>query len=240
MDELLTSKNRHVTRLTLHREKKANALSSSLVDSLIEAVRDARLDGTRLLVLDGAGSHFCAGFDFTGYESASDGELALRFMRIEILLQEIYHAPFETMALAHGSVFGAGADILASCGHRIATPGATFLMPGLRFGVVLGTRRFASRVGQDNAREILAASRTFGVEEAHRIGFLTDVAEKVHWADIVAKAAEQCTLLSTDAARVLRNVTATDTRAEDMNALARSVATPSLRELIRVYRESRK
>ena len=52
-------------------------------------------------VLEGAGNHFCAGFDFTGYQDQSEGDLALRFIRIETLLQALHHAPFETLALAH-------------------------------------------------------------------------------------------------------------------------------------------
>ena len=52
-------------------------------------------------------------------------------------------------------------------------------MPGLRFGVVLGTRRFAARVGADKAREILSASRPFDAEEALRIAFLTRIAPQL-------------------------------------------------------------
>ena len=145
-DELLRQHDSHVTRLTLNRAQKANALSASLVEALLDAVEYAATDGTRLLILEGAGAHFCAGFDFTDVQAQSEGDLVLRFIRIETLLQALYHAPFETLALAHGRVFGAGADIVASCSQRIATPDTSFRMPGLRFGVVLGTRqRFSHR-----------------------------------------------------------------------------------------------
>jgi len=150
-DELLRKHEGHVTRLTLNRPQKANALSGALVEALLDAVEYACTDGTRLLVIEAAGDHFCAGFDFTGYQDASEGDLALRFIRIETLLQEIHHAPFETLAFAHGRNFGAGADLVAACSQRIAAPGSTFRMPGLRFGVVLGTRRLAARVGADRA-----------------------------------------------------------------------------------------
>ena len=82
-NELLRSHDGHVTRLTLNRPTKANALSASLVEALINAVEYAGTDGTRLLILDGNGNHFCAGFDFTGYAEASEGDLFLRFVRIE-------------------------------------------------------------------------------------------------------------------------------------------------------------
>ena len=111
-EELLRSHDGHVTRLTLNRPQKANALSASLVEALLDAVEYAATDGTRLLILDGAGPHFCAGFDFTDIQTQSEGDLALRFIRIETLLQALYHAPQETLALAHCRVYGAGAYIV--------------------------------------------------------------------------------------------------------------------------------
>ncbi|MGB8435178.1 MAG: enoyl-CoA hydratase/isomerase family protein, partial [Burkholderiales bacterium] len=149
-----------VTLLTLNRPEKANALSPDLVEALHASVNEAYRDGTRLLVLSGNGQHFCAGFDFTDFEEAHEGDLLLRFIRIEQLLQALYHAPFAALGLAHGKNFGAGVDLLVACSIRIAAPDSSFRMPGLRFGVQLGTRRLAARIGADQARTMLAASKT--------------------------------------------------------------------------------
>lgn len=240
MNELTRAHDGHLTRLTLNRPAKANALSATLVEALLDAVEYAQSDGTRLLVVDGAGDHFCAGFDFTGYQEQSEGELALRFIRIETLLQALYHAPCETLALAHGRVFGAGADIVASCGMRIAAPGTTFRMPGLRFGVVLGTRRLMHRIGADRAREILSTSRTFDAAEALDTGFLTVVATAEEWPAQIAAAQNAAEALAPAAAAALHRRIVTDSRAEDMAELARSVSTPGLKERIRKYREQSK
>ncbi len=237
-DELLRTHEGHLTRLTLNRAQKANALSAPLVEALLDAVDYAYTDGTRLLVIDGAGPHFCAGFDFSGYETQSDGDLALRFIRIETLLQVIHHAPFETLALAHGKIFGAGADLVAGCGMRVATPGTTFRMPGLRFGVVLGTRRLASRVGADHARAILSETRTFGADEALGINFITHIAESSAWPQMVDRTAAHCESLTPAAAAALHVQTIADTRASDMAALAHSVSAPGLKERIRQFRAS--
>ena len=237
-DELIRRHEGHVTHLTLNRPQKANALSGSVVEALLDAVEYAWTDGTRLLILDGAGLHFCAGFDFSDMEEASEGDLALRFVRIETLLQQIHHAPFETLAFAHGSTLGAGADLVCCCGIRIAAPVTTFRMPGLRFGVALGTRRFAFRVGADRAREILSGSRRFDAEEAHRIGFVTGIAPQDEWPRISAAARANCEGLTPAAAAALHRRTVTDTRAEDMAELARSVSVPGLKERIRLYRET--
>lgn len=236
-EELLRKHEDHVTRLTLNRPQKANALSAPLVEALIDAVEYAASDGTRLLIIDGAGTHFCAGFDFTDVQAQSEGDLALRFIRIETLLQALYHAPCETLALAHGRVFGAGADIVACCGLRIAAPGTTFCMPGLRFGVVLGTRRLTHRVGADKAREILSTSRSFNAAEALAAGFLTGIAAAEEWPALINGAQNAAEALTPAAAAALHRRTVTDSRAEDMAELARSVGTPGLKERIRRYRE---
>ncbi len=237
-DELLRQHDNQVTRLTLHRPHKANALSAALVEALLDAIEYAATDGTRLLIIEGAGPHFCAGFDFTDLQTHSESDLALRFIRIEILLQTLYHAPFATLALAQGRVFGAGADIIASCSLRIAAPDTTFRMPGLHFGVALGTRRFANRVGTDHARDILAHARTFAAAEALAIGFLTRVAPQNDWPSIIAHTQKTAAALTPAAAAALHRRTVTDSRADDMAELARLVSAPGLKERIRHYREA--
>ncbi len=239
-DELIRKHEGHVTHLTLNRAQKANALSASLVEALLNAVEYAYTDGTRLMIIDGAGAHFCAGFDFSDCQAQSEGDLALRFIRIETLLQQLYHAPFETLVLAHGRNFGAGADLVCCCGIRVGAPDTTFRMPGLRFGVVLGTRRLANRIGADNARAVLSASRTFDAEEALRMRFITRIAAQAEWPALAAATRADCDLLTPGAAAALHRHSVADSRAEDMAALAGSVSAPGLKERIRLFRETNK
>ncbi len=238
-NELLRSHAGHVTRLTLNRPAKANALSASLVEALINAVEYAATDGTRLLILDGNGNHFCAGFDFTGYEAASEGDLVLRFIRIEHLLQRVYHAPYATLGLAHGGNFGAGADLVCACGTRIAAPASSFRMPGLRFGLVLGTRRLAQRIGADAARDVLGTSRTFDAGEALRLGFISRVAAQSEWQVAADAAQTNSEALTQPALARLNAQLAADTREADMAALAQSASVPGLKERIRIFREAK-
>ncbi len=239
-NELLRSHDGHVTRLTLNRPDKANALSASLVEALINAVEYAATDGTRLLILEGSGKHFCAGFDFTGYAEAPEGELVLRFVRIEHLLQLVYHAPFATLALVQGKNFGAGADLVCACATRVAAPGTTFRMPGLRFGLVLGTRRLAQRIGADAARDVLQTSRTFEAQSALEIGFITHIAAQDGWLALTDATRESSSALTQPALARLNHQTVVDTRDADMAALAQSASVPGLKERIRIFRETRK
>lgn len=239
MSPLAVARDGAVTRLRLARGDKANALDAALVDALLAAVGAAANDGTRLLVIEGDGRNFSAGFDFGGYEQATQGDLLLRFVRIEQLLQAVYHAPFATLALAHGRNFGAGADLFVACAIRVAAHDATFRMPGLRFGVQLGTRRLASRIGAEAARAMLAESRTLDGPEALEIGFVHRLEARDDWESIVQMEAGRATQLAPGAAARLAAATVTDTRAADMADLVASVAEPGLAERIKAYRDSR-
>jgi enoyl-CoA hydratase len=106
--------------------------------------------------------------------------------------------------------------------------------------VVLGTRRLMHRVGADRAREILSTSRTFDAVEALAAGFLTGIRAQNEWLAQLAAAQQAAETLTPAAAAALHRRTVTDSRAEDMAELARSVSTPGLLERIRRYRETSK
>ena len=224
-----------VTELVLNRPDKANALNAELVEALLAAVETSASDGTRVLVLRGEGKVFCGGFDFSGLDSQSDGDLVLRFIRIEQLLQAVHYAPVATMVLCHGGAYGAGADLVSSCDHRIAAPGTRFRMPGLRFGIVLGTRRLAECIGQAAALRVLSESRTFDADEAKHLGLLTAVAPVAEWSAVVAQALK-CETLDAPAKARLKACVKPDMRAMDMAALVESASAPGLKARIKAFR----
>ena len=132
--------------LTLDRTAKRNALDSRTVEDFHAALDHAATTNVRLVCLRGAGVSFCTGFDLSNLEAESDGDLLLRFVRIEMLLNRMYNAPFVMLALAQGRVMGAGADLFAACERRFVVDDAQFCFPGAAFGLVLGLGRLAERV----------------------------------------------------------------------------------------------
>jgi enoyl-CoA hydratase/carnithine racemase len=228
------------THITLNRPDKANALSDAMVGALQGALSATQEDGTRLLVLQAEGRHFCAGFDLSDLDDCSDGDLLLRFVRIETVLQTLYHLPFPTLALAKGRAMGAGADLFAACGQRIAAPGTEFRMPGLAFGILLGTRRLAARIGPDAARRIQNETRSFDATEAHALGFATDIVEEFDWPAVVAAATGAAKTLMPEATAALFRATAADTRDADMADLVASASRPDLKQRIQAYRSAPK
>ncbi len=234
-DRLCIDRDGDMMRITLSRPEKLNALDGQLVEELIAALGAARSAGVRLVVFSGEGKGFSGGFDFTGIADQSDGDLALRFLRLETLLQDIHHAPFVTAAFVHGSCFGAAADLVVSCAHRIAAPGTRFRMPGLKFGVALGTRRLSEVVGRDAALAILAETKVFQAEEAAQSRFLTAVIAQDQWEDRIGQLYASVGALPERSFARLFRLTRPDHRDADMAALAFSVAEAGLKDRVQSY-----
>lgn len=240
-DELrIERRERSVLELTLTRPSRGNALSESLVEALIAALAEAEQEQVRLVVFRGEGKNFCSGFDLSDLAEQSDASLVDRLVRIERLLQTVAYAPFLTLALAQGRAMGAGADLFCACSERMAAPGTTFRMPGWRFGIALGTRRLAARIGTDAAREILLESRQFGADEALKIGFATAVSDEADWPVAIEQSARRAQALDQESTKHLLSLTIEDTRAADMTALVESASRPGLKERIIQYRNSEK
>jgi len=221
--------------VALDRPEKANALSAPMVEALIAALAEAEAARVPVVAFRGEGRNLSAGFDFTAHESESEGDLLHRFVRIESLLQAIARSPCLTMAFAHGRNFGAGVDLFAACRWRIAAPGSTFRMPGLAFGLVLGTRRFAAIVGRDAAREILESAATFDAERAHALGFARRVAAEEAWPAIVGEACAAARVLPEASRAALYRALDGGSDDADLADLVRSAASPGLKARIAAY-----
>lgn len=236
MDPLIVERRENQWTFTLNRPEKRNALSAELVEALLSGLEEAQHERIPQLVFQGAGKNLSAGFDFTDYQEHSEGDLALRFIRIEQLLQRIASLPALTIGLAHGRNFGAGVDLFAACRIRYCRPDASFLMPGLKFGLVLGTRRFRNIVGPANAASILSASRSFDATQALEMGFVQGVVEAKQFAALLQEAAQTARQIDAPTREQLYEALDSHQAADaDLAALVRSAVRPGLKERIRNY-----
>lgn len=179
-----------IASIEINRAQRGNALSNELVEAALDAVTQACRDpSVHTLMFAGAGRNFCTGFDLDGLESQSDGDLLLRFARIEALLDAVWRAPVRTVAIAQGRTWGAGADLFAACDQRIALSGASFRFPGAGFGIVLGTRRLAERVGTERARAWVSDGATVDAEQALACGLASQLIDPAHSAAQAAQPA---------------------------------------------------
>lgn len=175
----------HVRVVTIDRPERRNALDHATLGSLREAVAHAPA-GVRVLVVRGAGGHFCAGADLTGVE---DGGFAVALRSV---LEALRDAPFPTIAAVEGAALGAGTQLAVACDLRTAAPGSQFGIPAARLGLMVDhwtVQRLASIAGQGAARAMLLASDVLSGEDAHRLGLaqrLCTVDEALAWADAIA------------------------------------------------------
>jgi len=223
--------------LTLNRPEVGNCLSAELVEELHRALDTFEASPLKVVIFQGEGRHFCTGFDLADLAGQSDADLALRFIRIEQLLARIWNAPYPTMAVAAGRTFGAGADLFAACGWRIALEKTSFCFPGAGFGVVLGTARLAARIGS-RALEWIETGREIAVDEAERLGLVQQVTCPQALPGVLEGAIGTSTRLDATTLSGLRAALAAERGSadRDLAELVRSVARPGLKARMEHYR----
>ncbi len=224
--------------LVLSDPARGNCLSAAMVAALGAALDRAEADGVRLLVLRGAGRHFCTGFDLSDLDTAGDADLLARFVAVELLLARLWSAPLRTAAVVQGRAIGAGADLAACCSLRLARPEAGFAFPGAGFGLILGTRRLGLRLGGAVAAELIASGRTMGAAEARAAGLVTRIATAEEEPALLERETAAAARLAPETAAAMRAALAGDMGAldADLAALVRSAARPGLADRIRAHR----
>lgn len=158
---------------------RGNAFDSGLVDTLHAAITEAsNHQAAQTLVFQAEGPDFSTGVDLSSLETETDESLAARFIAIEDLLAAIWSSRLRTVACVQGRAWGAAADLVVACDLRLALENASFRFPGAQFGLVLGTRRLACRLGSDMARQIILEGQTVNAERAAQIGLIQRVVER--------------------------------------------------------------
>src|SRR5947209_9615966 len=121
-----------VTRITLNRPEKRNALSHELMSELVAALRGVT---GPVVVIEGAGPGFSAGHDLsemTGRPLAFYQEL---FTVCTELMETLQGIPQPVIAKVHGIATAAGCQLVAACDLVVAEESARFATPGVRIGL---------------------------------------------------------------------------------------------------------
>ncbi len=168
-----------VAQVVMSRPERGNAFSEALVASLTQAVDQVHASGdAHTLVFSAAGENFSTGMDLSGLSEETDESLLNRFVAIEDLLARVWTSTCRTVAVVKGRAWGAAADLVLACDLRIGYADASFRFPGAQFGLVLGSRRLACRIGSDHARQIILQGLTIASDRALVLGMLHQVVEE--------------------------------------------------------------
>ena len=184
-----------VATLTLERSDVYNALNVQLISEIIDildwtALRSVGRTGSlrdhdgaeylRVLVLRGAGRHFCAGADInmmrdagvkTPEENRADSE------RLDRLFNTLWAHPCFTISTVQGVALGGGAGLLACSDHVIALDSARIALSEAKLGIlpaVIGPYVYR-RVGSAQFRRLAMLAGRFDGREALNIGMIDQV-----------------------------------------------------------------
>jgi enoyl-CoA hydratase len=195
-----------VTRITLNRPDKLNAMNVELVEGLHRALDQIATDAAcRVVVLTGAGRGFCAGLDLRGYGEApnTDGfgrpQAGFAVQRhIARLIPHLRSMPQPVIAAVNGPAAGGGFALVLGSDIRIAAPSARFNAAFIRIGLSacdIGTSWLLPRlVGAARAHELMLTGRLFDAAEAERIGLVTEVVPEDALLEAAAAKADQIML----------------------------------------------
>jgi len=189
--ELLESVTDRVATLTLNRPDRLNALSSPMIDALLEALPRLAADPQiAVVVLTGAGRGFCAGGDVKSMAEGSsqlgveDAVQRLRGrMEVSRLLHEI---PKPTIAMVNGPAAGAGLSMALACDLRIAAQSARFITAFAKVGFSgdFGGSYFLSKlIGTAKARELYYTGESLDSAQALALGIVNRVVPDSELAD---------------------------------------------------------
>lgn len=172
-----------VAVVTLNRPARRNAVSLAMwreQQLVFRQLSDER--DVRLVVLTGAGGHFCAGADISEFAAVRGDAAAGRAYEeaVDGCYEALSALGKPTVAAISGSCVGGGCALAMACDFRIADGTARFGIPAARLGVIYSVREcrmLLSLVGLAGAKRILFGGEIVGIEEAMRLGLVDGMAE---------------------------------------------------------------
>ncbi len=182
---LLVRSDAGVMHLTLNRPELRNAMSLAMVLELRTALAQAEADGhTRVVVLRGAGGHFCAGADLADMAAAravaADGgseAIAALSTAYGDLCAAFSASPLATVAVLEGTVMGSGFGLACVVDVAIAASTATFRLPETSLGVVPAqiAAFLVERLGYSDAKRLAVTGAKLDAQAALNLRLVHEV-----------------------------------------------------------------
>lgn len=168
-----------IARLELNRPAVFNALSPDLLQELIDLCGElASNDAVNVVVLEGAGKHFCAGADLPQFtqrmESDPLGTADLGRRATEALAS----LPQITIAAIKGYCIGGALVLSAACDLRVAADNSRCSIPELDAGIPLswgGMAHVVRLLGESLANDLVLTCRPFDAADCLAAGFISRI-----------------------------------------------------------------
>ncbi len=197
-----------VARITLNRPDRRNALSWELLSELRAALLEADdLRSVSVIVLEGAGPDFCAGYDmksaYARYAAEGDGALDYRsgsgsfdddvwkLERFQELLRTAFVVHKPVIAKVHGHCVAGGTDLALYCDMVIAADDARIGFPATRAMGSPPNHMWIYNVGPQWAKRLLLSGDVVSGADAARIGLVVASAPAAKLEDEVSTLANR-------------------------------------------------
>jgi len=188
--------------LTFNLPEKRNAITLSMVESLVTVLNEADWDPEiKVIILTGQGSAFCAGGDIkamkekSGMFAGSSEELRQIYMNgIQRIPRSIESLQTPIIAMVNGPAIGAGLDIACMCDLRVASSKALFGETFAKIGLVPGdggTFFLPRVVGYAKAMEMSLTARVYTAIEALEMGLLSSLTSESELEAVTRSLAEK-------------------------------------------------
>lgn len=177
---LQTSSGDGITRITVNRPDKLNALNLDTLVELGQAFEQAANDEeVRVVILSGAGEKaFVAGADISEINQLSPIE-ARDFSELgQQLMLQIENLGKPVIAAVNGFALGGGCELALACSIRLASDNARLGLPEIKLGIIPGfggTQRLVRMVGRSKALEMALGGEPISAEEALRLNLVSKV-----------------------------------------------------------------
>lgn len=162
----------------LDRQDKRNAMSYAMWAELdVQARRLAADPEVRVVVLRGAGPHFCAGADINELTIAREPSFSDVNLAAETSLATL---PKPTIAFVSGDCIGGGCALAIDCDLRIATPDSRFGITPAKLGIVYppaSLERATQLLGPAVTKRMLFTGDLLTADEAWNVGLVDEVVD---------------------------------------------------------------
>jgi 2-(1,2-epoxy-1,2-dihydrophenyl)acetyl-CoA isomerase len=174
---VIVQKNDRIATLTLNRPEVMNAMSKEMIVGLWDAVKDLAADeSVGVVVLRGAGDHFCSGADINLFgESIPSDEWVVAMKGVGKLVRTLREMPQPVIAMLKGVAVGGGANLALAADFVVAAENARFCEIFINIGTILdyGGHYFLPRlVGLAKARELAMLGDEIDGNTAASIGLI--------------------------------------------------------------------
>lgn len=186
MAELVSESDGPIHRFILNIPARRNAITPAIARALAQELDQIEEAGeARVVLISGAGGHFCAGLDLHWLRSlgAKPGisDLQRGLSDFQSAISAIVRCPIPVLAIIQGTAAGFGFDLALACDMRLASSSATFTSAFARMGLVPdggSTFTLPRLVGVGRSMRLLMTGETLGANEALTIGLVEEVIEE--------------------------------------------------------------